>query len=95
VVLSACQVYHLLNMRSIKQSIFKMGFWTGRNVNIAFVVSLLLMLFVIYTPGVNTIFAFEPLPFIDLVLSMGVSLLVIVVSEVYKLYGRGVVKRLT
>ncbi len=86
VVMSACQVYHLYNMRSLKLSIFRVGILTGRNVNIAFIVSILMMLLVIYTPGVNTLFAFEPLPLYDLALSMLVPLLVVAASEGYKRY---------
>jgi P-type Ca2+ transporter type 2C len=86
VVLSATQIYNMFNMRSIKKSIFKLGFFSSKNINIAMAFSFLMLFLVIYMPGLNTIFGFEPLPFIDLVAGMMASLVIVVVGEGYKVW---------
>ena len=84
IVLSLSQIYNMFNMRSLKDSIFSMGFFSSRTINLAVVISLLLMLMVIYMPAFNTIFEFTSVTFFDLIISMLASFLVIIVGESYK-----------
>jgi P-type Ca2+ transporter type 2C len=73
-------------MRSIKKSIFKIGFFSSKNINIAMAFSFLMLFLVIYMPGLNTIFGFEPLPFFDLIMGMMASLIIVLVGEGYKIW---------
>ncbi len=84
IVLSLSQIYNMFNMRSLKDSIFSVGFFTSRNLNIALVVSIILMLLVVYLPFLSTLFEFTPVTLIDLIACSLASLMVIVVGEGYK-----------
>ncbi|WP_299821356.1 HAD-IC family P-type ATPase [uncultured Pontibacter sp.] len=84
IVLAMTQVFNAFNMRSIDRSLFSIGFFSNKFVNIAFVVSLALQLLVIYTPFLSNVFRFEELPWFDLLILIGLSTLVIWFAEMYK-----------
>ena len=54
-VLAFCQIIQSYNMRS-EYSLFKIGVFTNKNLNKAALISTLLMVLVMFVPGVNTIF---------------------------------------
>ncbi|MCC9138006.1 cation-translocating P-type ATPase [Pontibacter silvestris] len=85
IVISMLQVFNTFNMRSLKDSVFKIGIFSNRNINIAFIVSLALQLVVIYTPFLSGVFRFEELPFVDLLILIALSTSVVWVAELYKL----------
>lgn len=89
IVISMLQVFNTFNMRSLKDSVFKIGLFSNRNVNIAFIVSLALQLVVIYTPFLSGIFRFEELPILDLLILIALSTSVVWVAELYKLFRFG------
>ena len=49
--------------RSVRESIFDIGFFTNRLIFAAIAVELLLQLFIVYNPLGNRVFATAPLPF--------------------------------
>lgn len=83
-VLSITQIFNLYNLRSLKKSIFTIGIFSNRNVTIASGVSFLLMLAVIYLPGLNSVFEFSPLPWSKLIVMTLLSASIIVSVELYK-----------
>ncbi|MCJ8166236.1 HAD-IC family P-type ATPase [Pontibacter sp. E15-1] len=83
-VVAMTQVFNTFNMRTLKQSVFSIGIFSNKYINIAFVVSLSLQLAVIYTPLLSGLFRFHELPLQDLLLLLALSSLVIWVAEVYK-----------
>lgn len=88
IVISMTQVFNTFNMRSLEHSIFRIGMFSNRYVNIAFVVSVALQLLVIYTPFLSGAFRFEKLPLPDLLVIFLLSSAVIWVAEAYKLFAR-------
>lgn len=84
VIVAMTQLFNVLNMRSLKAPISSIGMFSNRNVNLALVVSFLLLLAVIYAPGLSTIFEFAPLPIANLLLAIVFSSSVFFAMEAYK-----------
>lgn len=83
-VISMLQVFNTFNMRSLKQSVFEIGFLSNKYINITFIVSLAMQLMVIYTPFLSGLFRFEQLPIVDALLLIALASIVIWVAEAYK-----------
>ncbi|MCX2739159.1 cation-translocating P-type ATPase [Pontibacter anaerobius] len=88
IVISMTQVFNTFNMRSLEYSVFEIGIFSNRYVNIAFVVSVALQLLVIYTPLLSGVFRFKELPILDLLIIILLSSLVVWVAEAYKWFIR-------
>lgn len=84
IVIAMTQVFNTFNMRSLENSIFTIGFFSNKYVNISFLVSVTLQLLVIYTPFLSGVFRFEELPLPDLLIILALSSMVIWVAEIYK-----------
>ena len=56
--------------------------------NFAFLIGFVLQLFVIYCPGVNTLFGLQSLDIISLLISLGLACSIVVIFEFYKLIKR-------
>ena len=82
--MSMFQLFNVLNMRSLKKSLFKIGFFSNKWIPISLAASFLLMLAVIFLPGISTVFSFVPLKFTELLLITGLSSSVFIAGEVYK-----------
>lgn len=86
-VLALCQVVQAYNMRS-SHSIFKIGVFGNKMLNLAAVVSLVLVAFVLFVPGVNTAFGMVYLPqWWAYFVGLGFALFPIVVMELSKAFG--------
>jgi Ca2+-transporting ATPase len=81
--LSACEVFQSLNMRSITKSIFKLK-TTNKILIGAMVLSFLLSILVIYTPGLNKVFQLTALSATDFLIAVSLSFTVIPVVEAVK-----------
>jgi Ca2+-transporting ATPase len=90
IVISMLQVFNTFNMRSLKQSLFEIGFFSNKYVVMAFIASFVLQLVVIYTPFLSGVFRFDELPLPDLLVLVALSSTVVWVAEAYKYlrYGR-------
>jgi Ca2+-transporting ATPase len=64
--MSFTQLFSMLNLRSIRLSLFKIGIFTNRFVVAAFFVSTLAVLAVVYIPFFQNIFEFHPLTLYEL-----------------------------
>lgn len=85
VVLSFTQLCNLYNMRSLKESIFKVGFFTNRAINIAVIVSVLLLMLVVYNPLVGHLFELGGLTYLEFAILAMLSSTVLWGGELYKL----------
>ncbi len=85
-VLSASQVLHSFNMRSDK-SLFKTGIFGNRKLNWAALASLLLVVMVLFIPGLNTVFGLVVLDMPLYLIGLGLILVPTVVMEFCKLVG--------
>jgi Ca2+-transporting ATPase len=82
--MSMFQLFNVLNMRSLKKSLFKIGFFSNKWVVFGLIASFLIMMGVIYLPGIQNIFQFVPLKLNEILLVTGISSSVFVAGEIYK-----------
>ena len=85
--LSSLQLFHAYNVKSDK-SVFSKDTFNNKMLNIAFILGMSLQFIVIYTPGINYIFKLTPLTILPLLTSLGVSLVIVVIMELYKLISK-------
>lgn len=89
--LSLTESFHSFNARSLNHSIFsvkKQNKWLWG----AFVLSILLTVFVVFTPGVNTMFGFESITLTELAIAVGLAILIIPFAEISKLIANAIRK---
>ena len=82
--LALSQVVHSFNMRSEK-SLFKTGLFGNKNLNLAVLCSLLMVILVVFTP-VKTFFGIITLPVYYYLISIVFSLIPVLVMEGYKAF---------
>lgn len=82
--LSSTQLFHAYNVKN-KHSVFSKETYKNKFMNFAFLIGFALQIFVIYCPGVNTIFQLEGLSFANFMTCIGLSLVMVVIMEIYKL----------
>ncbi|MGY5850281.1 cation-translocating P-type ATPase [Salegentibacter sp. F14] len=78
------QLYNVFNMRSLRQSIFEIGMFTNKWINIAFVASLAGQIAVIKVPFLRELFGFEDLPYLHFLIIFLLSSLVLFGGELFK-----------
>ena len=84
-VLALCQIVQAYNMRS-ERSLFKIGVFTNRTLNLAALVSVALVALVLFTP-VGIAFGMVTLPWHMYLIALGLILVPLVVMEIAKLIG--------
>ncbi|MFQ5970475.1 MAG: cation-translocating P-type ATPase [Nitrososphaerales archaeon] len=84
-LMAFCQLFNVLNMRSLKNSVFKIGLFTNKYILVSLSVSVILLAMVIYTPFFQGIFRFDPLNLIEILAIVLLSSLVLWFGELYKL----------
>ncbi len=82
--LTMCQMYHVLAIRSDRDSLFTIGVFSNRFVISAVLLTFVLQIAVIYTPVLNPIFKTTPLTARELAISMLLPALVLVAVEMEK-----------
>ena len=83
-VIAFTQLFNAVNLRSIKKSIFEIGFLTNKYIVLGFLAGIVLQLAVIWTPGVRDAFQFHPLSGWEVFIIAALSSSVFWVSEIYK-----------
>lgn len=82
VVLACAQLVHAYNVRS-QSSLFKLGLFSNKYMNGAFIISLLLIVLVVATP-INTVFGMEMLNMAEVAAVIGLSIIPLILSELVK-----------
>jgi len=85
--LSMSEMFHSLNMRSRRNSLFKMGHH-NKYLYTAMLASLVLTTIVIFVPFLATAFQFETISIAEYLVAIGLGLLVIPIIEVVKIFQR-------
>ncbi|MBC3887228.1 HAD-IC family P-type ATPase [Acetobacterium paludosum] len=85
--LSMAEMFHSLNMRSRRQSIFRMGSH-NKFLFLAMAASLLLTTIVIVVPSIRAAFQFEPISIMEYFTALGLAFLVIPIVEIVKFFQR-------
>lgn len=83
--LSIIQLFHAFNLRSSKESIFKVGVFKNKWLLLSFAVGVLIQVGVTFIPLFNLILKTTPLSLMHWGVIFGQSLMIIVISELYKL----------
>ena len=84
--LALSQTFHAYNMRS-GHSLFKIGPFSNHKLNWVTLISLVLIAFVLYTPGVVTVFGMMYIPWYGYLIGVGFSLVPILLLEISKAIG--------
>jgi len=87
-VLTLSQLALVLAIRSERESVFRMGFFSNRPLIGAVLISLALQMATIYVPVLNPIFRTAPLSLAELLICLGLSALVFLIVELEKLLAR-------
>jgi len=82
--MSLSQLVHSFNARSLDHSLFYLGVTSNRSLVYAFLISLLLQLMVVFVPGLNNVFGTTVINPHDWAVVLGLSLVPLVVVEVWK-----------
>ena len=91
VTMSMAEIFHSLNMRSQRGSIFTIG-TNNKMLYGAAVLSFILTTAVIYLPYVHDWFGFKSLSFTEYAIAMGLAFLMIPCVELMKLIQRSIAK---
>ena len=87
-VMAVTQLFNVLNMRSLTQSIFKIGFFSNKLVVGGLMAAALLILIALFVPGVTEKFQFATLSFSELLVIVLLSSSVLWAGELYKYWQR-------
>jgi len=84
VTLSASELFRAFTSRSERYPLLKIGVFKNRNMNLAFLSSMALLLGVVYIPGLNTVFNTVPLGLLQWEVILPLLLIPSVVAELVK-----------
>ncbi|MBI5804261.1 HAD-IC family P-type ATPase [Candidatus Pacearchaeota archaeon] len=93
IILSLTQVFNMFNMRSLKNSVFKIGFFKNRFVIGAFALSLAILISLLYIPYLKVLFGFVGVSLAELFYFFALSSIVLWSGEGYKFLRRLGMKR--
>ncbi len=86
-ILALCQIVQAYNMRS-EHSLFKIGPFTNKNLNLASITSVLLVALVMFVPGLNTVFGLIYLSWQHYLIGLALIFVPLIVMEIAKLINR-------
>ena len=87
-VMAITQLFNVLNMRSLSQSIFKIGFFSNKFIVWGLAVSVILIIIALFVGGVAEKFGFETLSLSEFLIITLLSSLVLWSGELYKYWRR-------
>jgi Ca2+-transporting ATPase len=85
--LSSTQLFHAYNVKS-HHSVFNPKSYKNSFMNFAFILGFVLQILVVYLPGVRDLFEFWPIDFGYFMITIGLSLVMVVIMEIAKLIKR-------
>jgi P-type Ca2+ transporter type 2C len=86
--LTLSQMAHVMAIRSERQSLFKIGLIANKPLLAAVSLTLVLQLALVYVPFLQVFFKTNPLPLLDLALTMALSAVVFAAVEAEKFFAR-------
>ena len=87
-VLYFTQFFNLLNFRSFHESVFKIGIFSNKIINIGIIISVLLQVGVMTIPAVRSVLGFYPIPVVEFLSLFALSSIVLWAGEIYKFVAR-------
>ncbi len=82
------QLGHVMAIRSEKESLFSQGLMTNKPLLMSVLATIIMQLFTIYVPYLNSVFKTEPLELVELMLVLVLSVTVFAAVEVEKFFKR-------
>ncbi|NQU74662.1 MAG: cation transporting ATPase C-terminal domain-containing protein, partial [Candidatus Omnitrophica bacterium] len=83
-VMAFTQLFNVLNMRSLKRSIFKIGLFSNKFIVASLIASVFLLAIVLYVPFFQGVFQFVPLGLLEILIIILLSSSVLWSGELYK-----------
>ena len=83
-VMATTQLFNVLNMRSLKRSIFKIGLFSNKFIIAALIASAVLLAMVLYVPFFQGVFKFAALGSLEILTIILLSSSVLWLGELYK-----------
>ena len=84
IVMAFSQLFNVFNLRSIKKSVFEIGIFSNNYINIAVLLSAILIVLVTEVGAVARIFHFESISFLHFSILFALSSLILWCGEIYK-----------
>jgi Ca2+-transporting ATPase len=84
IMMAFTQLFNLFNMRSLKLSVFRIGMFSNKYINIALIVSLIIQICIIEIPFFEVLFKFDPISFLEFTILGMIASSVLWVGEIYK-----------
>jgi len=84
IVMAFSQLFNMYNMRSLKKSVFEIGFFSNKYVNIAIILSVIIQVGIIELPFFQRIFSFEFVTLFEFLILIALSSFVLWTGELYK-----------
>jgi Ca2+-transporting ATPase len=79
-----CQLYNIFNMRSIKHSIFTIGMFTNKYINVGLIISIIIQVMIIEVPFFERLFQFKAVSVWEFTGLAALASVVLIFGEVYK-----------
>jgi Ca2+-transporting ATPase len=79
-----CQLFNIFNMRSLKHSIFTIGMFSNRYINIGLIVAVIIQVMIIEVPFFEELFQFKAVSFWEFMVLAAISSVVLIFGEIYK-----------
>jgi P-type Ca2+ transporter type 2C len=83
-IVSMTQIFNAYNMRSLKETVFDFGIFSNKWINLAFIASFVLQVAVIKIPSLRSLFGFDDLGIIEIIVLFAISSIVLWAGELYK-----------
>ena len=84
IIMGFSQLYNVYNMRSLKLSVFRIGFFTNKYINLAILVSVTIQVLIIELPFFERLFRFEAISFFEFFILALLASSVLWFGELYK-----------
>jgi P-type Ca2+ transporter type 2C len=84
IIMAFSQLFNLYNMRSLKKSVFEVGFFSNKYVNLAIFISILIQVLIIELPFFQRVFSFEFVSVAEFITLAAMSSIVLWSGEFYK-----------
>lgn len=82
------QLFNVVNMRSLTEPIWKLGYFSNRAINASLILSIILFSIVMFVPSISSIFAFSVISTTELLTVVILSACVLFIGEIIKsIYG--------
>ena len=86
IVMAFCQIFNVYNMRSLRHSIFKIGFFSNKFINIGVSLSFIIQVLIIEIPFFELLFSFAPINPFEFISMIVMASSVLWFGELYKRY---------